>query len=312
MRREALLRELVAGGALTDPAWRAAFEAVPRELFVPSYFVGTSRGHERRWGEDPDPRARERWLDGCYEDVALATRLRDSELISSSSQPSLMARMLEALEVGDGMTVLEIGTGTGWNAALLSHRLGDEQVTTVDLDPEITEPARAHLARAGYRPTVVTGDGARGCPARAPYDRIIATCGLNTIPQTWIEQSAPGGLILAPLATGLIRLRVPDGTYGEGHFLQTPAYFVPLRGGLPEHEPPLHTHGVPRHAIREESFRFLLVLAAGRLDPLEAYEMWRHEGRPPRERYGVTVRASSQWAWLDTPDGPYRWQLCPA
>lgn len=321
MRREALLRELVAAGALTDPAWRAAYEAVPRELFVPSYFVFTRNGFEQRRGEDPDPAARQRWLEGCYEDVPLATRLRDGELVSSSSQPSLMARMLEALEVGDGMTVLEIGTGTGWNAALLAHRLGEYAVTTVDLDPEITESANRQLAAAGYRPAVVTGDGARGWPERAPYDRIIATCSLSTVPRAWIEQCAPGGLILAPLATGLVALRVHGGSdhggldgggpCGEGHFLDTPAYFVPLRGGEPVTEPPVHTQGVPRYAVQQETFRFLLALAVqlGPLDPMEAYELWRYEGHPERARYGVTVRAAGQWAWLDAPDGPYRWEL---
>lgn len=105
---------------------------------------------------------------GAYADAPLATRLRDGELVSSSSQPSLMAMMLVALRVRDGDRVLEIGAGTGYNAALLAHRLGDDCVTTVDLEPEITEAARRHLADAGYHPAVVTGDGARGVPERAP------------------------------------------------------------------------------------------------------------------------------------------------
>ncbi|GAB3960147.1 methyltransferase domain-containing protein [Streptomyces sparsus] len=308
MRRKAFLRELVAAGVLDDPAWRAAFEEVPRETFVPYYFVPTRTAYERRWREDPDPEARERWLDGAYEDVPLATRRRDGELLSSSSQPSLMARMLDALDVEDGMTVLEIGTGTGWNAALLSHRLGDGNVTTVDLDPDITEPARAHLAEAGYRPTVVTGDGARGCPARAPFDRIIATCAISSVPDAWIEQCAPGAVVLAPLATGLVKLRVPDGTWAEGRFLDTPAFFVPLRG-TPQHAGAVPTARVPEDALRHESFRFLLELSAGQLDPLEAHTLWRGAGRPDRERYGVTVRDSGQWAWLDDPAGPHRWPL---
>jgi protein-L-isoaspartate O-methyltransferase len=142
-------------------------------------------------GRSPDPCTRERWLRGVYADVPLATRLRDGELVSSSSQPSLMARMLAELRVADGDRVLEIGAGTGYNAALLAHRLGDGLVTTVDLEPEITESARAHLAAAGHRPTVVTGDGSRGVPEHAPYDRIIATCALTSIPRAWPAQCAP-------------------------------------------------------------------------------------------------------------------------
>ncbi|MEU6125802.1 methyltransferase domain-containing protein, partial [Streptomyces sp. NPDC047123] len=173
--RAALVREIGASGAWQDaPAWRAAFTAVPRHLFVPYYYVsaGPGAGYERLWGEDPDEARRTRWLRGAYRDAPLATRVRDGELVSSSSQPSLMAKMLAELAVPDGAPcdVLEIGAGTGYNAALLAHRLGAAHVTTMDLDPEITESARRHLAAAGHRPAVVTGDGAAGCPERAPYD----------------------------------------------------------------------------------------------------------------------------------------------
>ncbi|WP_329398885.1 methyltransferase domain-containing protein [Streptomyces melanogenes] len=306
--RAVLVAEIVAGGALADPAWRAAFEEVPRDLFVPYYFVGRPGGYERLWGQDPDPDRRARWLEGVYTDMPLATRVRDGELLSSSSQPSLMASMLEVLDVRDGHAVLEIGAGTGYNAALLSHRLGEELVTTVDLDPEITESARAHLAAAGYRPAVVTGDGARGCPSRAPFDRIIATCTLPSVPAGWLAQCTPGALIEAPLATGLILLKVRDAGYAEGRFLHTPAYFVPLRGVAPSPDTP-YTTGLPRPSLENELFRFLLTLTADTLDPYEAYELWRREGRPVRERFGVTVTDGGQWAWLDDPRGPHRWPL---
>jgi protein-L-isoaspartate(D-aspartate) O-methyltransferase len=292
-----------------EAEWREAFAEVPRHLFVPYYYVGVRGGYERRWGEHADSRQRERWLRGVYEDVPLATRLRDGELVSSSSQPSLMATMLVELGVRDGDTVLEIGAGTGYNAALLSHRLGDEHVTTVDLDPEITESARRHLDAAGYHPTVVTGDGARGVPERAPFDRIIATCALPSVPRAWLAQCAPGGRILTPLATGLVLLRVADAAHAEGRFLDTPAYFVPLRGDTPP-EPPLpRLEGLPRRARGDDLFRFLLTLTAGGLDPREAYALWEREGEPPRERYGITVDGDRAWSWLDDPEGPYVWPL---
>ncbi|MET8676333.1 methyltransferase domain-containing protein [Streptomyces sp. NPDC004647] len=308
--RAALVRRIVANGGLTDPAWRAAFEEVPRHLFVPYYYVSYvsgESGFERLWRDAPDPRARARWLSGAYGDTPLATRVRDGGLISSSSQPSLMAGMLETLGVHDGDEVLEIGAGSGYNAALLSHRLGDERVTTVDLDPEITESARNHLAAAGYHPAVVTGDGARGCSSRAPFDRILATCALTSVPPAWLTQCRPGGLILSPLATGLIALRVSDAEHAEGRFLPTPAYFVPLRGG-PD-PAPLDTGDLPQGAVRHEQFNFMLTLTAGRLDPREAYDLWQRERRPGRERFGITVEGSGQWAWLDAPDGPYSWPL---
>ena len=306
----ALVREIVESGAWdTDPVWREAFEAVPRHLFVPYYYVGARGGFERLWGEDPDPRRRERWLRGVYADAPLATRVRDGELISSSSQPSLMATMLTELEIEEGSAVLEIGAGTGYNAALLAHRLGDALVTTVDLDPEITESARTHLAAAGHRPTVVTGDGARGVPERAPFDRIMATCTLNSVPRPWLAQCSPGARILAPLATGLIALRVRDAGHAEGHFLPTAAYFVPLRGGTGPGPEPGQLGGLPRGARSHELFRFLLTLTAGTLDPYEAYALWQREEQPERERYGVTVSGERVWAWLDDPEGPYAWPL---
>ncbi|MEV7994199.1 methyltransferase domain-containing protein [Streptomyces sp. NPDC086077] len=309
--RAALVREIDASGAwAADPVWRDAFAAVPRHLFVPYYYVGVRGGYARRWGESPDPQARERWMRGAYEDTPLATRMRDGELLSSSSQPSLMALMLTELRVADGDRVLEIGAGTGYNAALLAHRLGaGDLVTSVDLEPEITESARRHLDAAGYRPVVVTGDGARGVPERAPFDRIIATCTLASVPPAWLAQCRPGGRILTPLATGLIVLTVRDAGYAEGHFLKTPAFFVPLRGaGRPEQEP-APPGAVPRRGREHELFRFLLALTRGSLDPRDAYALWEREGRPGRERYGITVGGGREWAWLDEPEGPYVWPL---
>ncbi|MCX4762222.1 methyltransferase domain-containing protein [Streptomyces sp. NBC_01275] len=308
--RAALVRAIEASGAFAgDPRWREAFATVPRHLFVPYYYVSGVGGYQRIWGESPDPRTRERWMRGAYEDTPLATRLRDGELLSSSSQPSLMALMLAELRVEDGDRVLEIGAGTGYNAALLAYRLGDENVTTVDLDPEIAESARSHLATAGHRPAVVVGDGASGAPERAPFDRIMATCQLASIPRPWLAQSRPGALILTPLATGLVVLTVRDAGHAEGRFLHTPAYFVPLRGEsrpLPE---PVALAGVPHWARESDRFRFLLSLTRGALDPQEAHALWEREGRPDRQRYGITVDADHAWAWLDEPEGPYTWPL---
>jgi protein-L-isoaspartate(D-aspartate) O-methyltransferase len=94
---------------------------------------------------------------------------------SSSTRPGLMLKMLHLLDVRDGMTVLEIGTGTGYNAALLSERLGAQNVTSMDIDSELTSTARIRLGDAGYRPTLATCDGALGYPGRASYDRL--SCG---------------------------------------------------------------------------------------------------------------------------------------
>ncbi len=261
---------------LAEPAWRTAFEQVPRHLFVPCYYrpIPGGGGYDRLCGDDPDPRRRSRWLAGVYEDAPLATRVRGGEMVSSSSQPSLMAAMLAALEVREGHTVLEIGAGTGYNAALLAHRLGASAVTTVDLDAAITAPARDHLGAAGFGSVVVvTGDGALGCHDRAPYDRIIATCELPSVPPAWLAQCVPGALVLAPLAGGLIALRVAGATRAEGRFLHTPAYFVALRGpGVPLPPPAavadderVRRSRTPPQVLDDDVFRFVLALAAGEL-----------------------------------------------
>ncbi|WP_329132110.1 methyltransferase domain-containing protein [Streptomyces sp. NBC_01476] len=268
--RARMVRRIVAGGGLTDPAWRAAFADVPRDLFVDL-------------PEDTDHGSRLRRLAGVYADRPIAVRTVGGELVSSSSQPSLMALMCQALDVADGHRVLEIGTGTGYNAALLAHRLGPDAVTTVDLDPELTGAARAHLdaygTPAARSVAVVTGDGALGYRDRAPYDRVMATCDMPVIPAAWLEQVRPGGLILAPFATGLVALTVNGPGQAEGRFLATPAYFVPLRGTAAR---------APRGGIGERLFA---------------------DRTADRTRYGLTVADGRQWVWRDDPAGPDRWEV---
>ncbi|WP_227870084.1 methyltransferase domain-containing protein [Streptomyces otsuchiensis] len=226
-QRAALLRTKLAAELSAelahDSAWLAAFERVPRHTLVPVHY-GTGRS---RVSVD-DPGTREEWLTSVYTDTSLVTHLTDGGATSSSTQPSLMARMLRALLVADDSRVLEIGTGTGYNAALLAHRLGDERVTSIDVSEEITGPARERLAAAGYHPRVITGDGAVGTPG-ARYDRIIATCRADRVPTAWLDQLAPGGMIVAPIAGGLARVH-PSERGATGEFLG-PASFMAMRSG---------------------------------------------------------------------------------
>ncbi|WP_137991290.1 methyltransferase domain-containing protein [Streptomyces vilmorinianum] len=223
--RGKLVQTLIDAGAITDPRWRAAFEDVPRHLFVPFYF---DHSGVRIAGDDPA--TIEQWFAAVHSDKSLVTHRTEGAATSSSTEPSLMAAMLHALEVDDGMHVLEIGTGTGYNAALLSHRLGDGQVVTVDIALDITGPARERLTAAGYAPHVVTGDGAEGWPPDAPYDRIIATCRLDAIPRTLIHQLTDSGVILAPLGNALARITRTGPETAEGQFLSG-AFFMAMRHG---------------------------------------------------------------------------------
>ncbi|MER7078121.1 methyltransferase, ATP-grasp peptide maturase system [Saccharopolyspora kobensis] len=230
-----LADELAELGKLTMPEWRAAVEATPRHEFVPAYYVHEAGGW--RLADTSSPAGRDEWLRRVYSNTVLITALSDGEsgqvVRSSSSQPGLMVRMLEALDVHDGQRVLEIGTGTGYNAALLSHRLGAERVFSVDVDEDLVETARARLAAIGHHPTVVTVDGAGGLPGHAPFDRIIATCSVPAVPWSWIEQTQPGGLILTDVkpavnAGSLVLLRRTD-EGAEGRFDRTYAAFMGLR-----------------------------------------------------------------------------------
>src|SRR5690606_30867846 len=181
LRRE-LVQALREQGHLRDDRVAAAFEAVPRELFLAE--------HAQRHG-----------LAAVYRDEPIVTR-RDAAgtPLSSSSQPAIMARMLEMLGVRPGQRVLEIGAGTGYNAALLAHLVGEEgTVVSVDVDADTAVAARRALLTAGAGARVEVGDGARGWPPGAPYDAVIATASTEAVPRAWFDQLRPGGTLVVPL-----------------------------------------------------------------------------------------------------------------
>ncbi|APU13544.1 MULTISPECIES: methyltransferase domain-containing protein [Actinoalloteichus] len=219
--RRQLTAELVSRERLSSPRWVAAFEAVPRHEFVQRFTLPGSATVHYVLDADPEGAA----LRLAYSDASLLTQHDDGGTpTSSSSVPSLMALMLEALDAHPGHRVLEIGTGTGYNAALLSHALGEDAVTTIDIDPGLIAGARQALDTAGFRPTVLCGDGAAGAPDHAPFDRLITTCGLHRIPPPWLDQVRAGGLILANLGLGLILLRLDEQHTATGRVLDYAAF----------------------------------------------------------------------------------------
>ncbi|MGQ0776566.1 MAG: methyltransferase domain-containing protein [Pseudonocardiales bacterium] len=240
--RQQLVGELVASGAVRSPWIRRAFEEMPREVFVPRFYSWQS-GREVLV-DGTDPRQRDEWLCGVYADEVLTVQLTPAPDLadaagaptSSSTMPAVMAGMLEALDLQPGHRVLEIGTGTGYNAALLCHRVGPEHVVSVELDPCLTDAARQALARLGLHPAVHTGDGAAGFATAAPFDRIIATAAIDHIPPSWISQLAPGGSIVVDLRGSLdgslVRVTAIDSDVVEGAFLNLPGAFMPMRTRL--------------------------------------------------------------------------------
>ena len=165
-----------------------AFRAVPRHAFLP-----------------------EDLAEQAYEDTAIVVKSDAGGLpVSASTQPAMMAIMLEQLGLAAGQRVLEIGTGTGYNAALIAELVGDlGSVVTIDVEPDLVDRARASLAAAGYAGvTVVCGDGADGVPGHAPYDRIIVTAGVWDLAPRWLPQLGPGGRIVAPISVRGVQLAV--------------------------------------------------------------------------------------------------------
>lgn len=234
---ERLADELTRSGIITDPALHKAVVNVPRHLFLPEFYAG-------RNGDDPIGRyyteGSDGYLETVYSDMTLVTRHAEHRgwtwAVSSSTAPSLMLRMLHALDLLDAMKVLEIGTGTGYNAALLSERLGDRMVSSIDIDAGVISQAYRQLKAAGYDPVLGCRDGRNGYPDRAPYDRLIATVAFDYVPYTWVQQVRQGGVILADVrppgatwAGALARLTVKADGSATGPLLECRAGFMPAR-----------------------------------------------------------------------------------
>ncbi|MFC0541061.1 methyltransferase domain-containing protein [Kutzneria chonburiensis] len=156
--------------------------------------------------------------------AALAERLRDS---GDLADPAWAAAVAETPRV------LEIGTGTGYNAALLAHRLGDENVYSVDVAPELVRMARKRLAEIGRRPRLAEVDGVGGWPEHGPYDRIIATCAVPNVPTAWLGQVTDGGKVLVDVkvntGAGNLVLLTKHEDCLEGRFTKRWAAFMAMR-----------------------------------------------------------------------------------
>ncbi|GAA1254378.1 methyltransferase domain-containing protein [Pseudonocardia aurantiaca] len=235
--------ELTGRGSLKTERWREAVLGTARHVFVPGYWVENGDSGWR-WVDSSNLADRGAWLDAVYSNTTLVTDLRVQParggapahhvVTSSSTLPGLVVQMLEDLGAEPGQHVLEIGTGSGYSTALMCHALGEEYVTSVDIDAALVEAARGRLAEHGYRPHLAAADGELGLPGRAPYDHLIATCSVTAIPPVWIEQVHPGGTILTNLRGRLmqgaqVRLTMRADGSASGQFLPGYGSFMALR-----------------------------------------------------------------------------------
>jgi protein-L-isoaspartate(D-aspartate) O-methyltransferase len=254
---------------LTDPRVAAVLARVPRHLFVP--------------GVD---------LAEAYADEAIVTRYRDGWPVSSASQPAMVATMLEQLRLPAGGSVLEIGAGTGYNAALLAGLVGASgRVVTIDIDPEVAEEARSHLAAAGVaNVAVICGDGALGWPGGAPYDGIIVTAGASDLAPTWASQLAPGGRLVVPLSIRGVQQCVAF-TPADGHLSSVAVcgcQFMPLVGAMANGDQRLPVPGHPGVHLQ--------AAAETDVDTALVGDVLRHRG--PATDTGVAVRSGDVFASL--------------
>ncbi|GAA4187009.1 methyltransferase, FxLD system [Streptosporangium oxazolinicum] len=211
--RTEMVDRLGSRNVIRTPAIEAAFRQTPRHLFIPDV-----------------P------LEQAYTNNPIYTKTDASGAsISAASQPGMVAVMLEQLALQPGERILEIGAGTGYNAAIMAAIVGENgHVVTIDVDRDLVEGAREHLEAAGVgNVEVILGDGALGHAEGAPYDRAIATVGAYEVPAAWLEQLAPGGRLVVPLrlrGTASRSIVFERGEYGWHSTHSTLAVFMPLRG----------------------------------------------------------------------------------
>ncbi|MFI7272596.1 methyltransferase domain-containing protein [Streptomyces sp. NPDC049879] len=298
-----------------DSAMAAAGCWPERSPWIREAMAGLPRHHfaaERLWRWDgyaylPVDRAAdpEGWVAEVYGTLhdAAITQLADGSPSSSLSAPSIVADMLDSLRVEPGHRVLELGSGTGWNAALLAQRAGSGQVVSVEVDSGLAAAARERLERAGVKAAIEVGDGAAGWPAGAPFDRVIATYAVEEVPWAWVEQTVPGGRIVVPWGQlGNVALTVAaDGRSASGR-IQGLATFMPdraatgalawqqIRGDGPaERKRPLTRDLAPLHANWHLRFALRVALPTARVITKNeggVVTAWVHDG-------------ASSWATLD-------------
>jgi protein-L-isoaspartate O-methyltransferase len=224
--------------------WREPVMSTPRHLFVPRWWdtpTGADFGH---WEVHDGPSDTGNWFAAAYSDQTLITQVAGHHAdhahpgdilsgrpTSSSTLPSLVVRMLRHGEIYDGARVLDVATGSGYSAALVSRLLGDDQVTSIDVDPYLVEAATARLDAIGLHPKVIACDATGPLPGE--FDRIVSMVSVRPIPPSWLTALKPGGRLVTVIAnTSLIvtATKTEDGK-AVGHIARDWAMFMPTRSG---------------------------------------------------------------------------------
>ncbi|WP_189059397.1 methyltransferase domain-containing protein [Longimycelium tulufanense] len=309
-------------------------DSVGRDRFLPAHvWVDNGRGEPVPVSRYTEPH---RWAEVADADVTVLLQFDDGavrwpeigrERTATSPAPSVVVALLDALRVEEGHRVLEIGTGTGYTAAVLAHGLGPSRVTTVEIDHFLAATARGALASHGYLVTVAAADGTAGHPPRAPYDRVLssAAVAVGALPFAWVTQTRPGGRIVAPVRTSftdgaaLVAFAVDEGGRATGRALGR-IVLPPLR----QHREPLADLGdvVPDDPDAVVSHTTLkLWRVAKRFDARWAIGVqvpgcqWRHEppdAEHPEHLLWLLDPGSRSWANVryGTTRGPHVVRQC--
>ncbi|WP_433227574.1 methyltransferase domain-containing protein [Actinomadura formosensis] len=310
--------------------WRNVVAAVPRHTFVPRWWTWAQAAPgpygSAVWEACAGPSDPDAWAAAAYADRSLVTRVGPCHAddarpggtttgspTSSATLPGLLVQMFRHAVVDEGLDILDVGTGSGYGAALLAMRFGDDQVTSVDVDPYLVAAAADRLDRAGLRPRVTAVDATGPLPGT--WDRIIATVSVRPVPVSWLKALRPGGRLVTTVAgTGLTLVvdATPDGG-AEGRIPWDRAGFMAARTG-PDYPPSVAAAIEAAHSAQAEH------VTVGRypvVNVMEAWELWSMLGvtvpgieHDYREEGGVRtavmVHADGSWARAtnSSPDGP--------
>lgn len=302
-------RPLASGmaGQVTHPGsrWHGPLVRVPRHVFVPAWWERDGEGWVRRTGP----------LGEVYRDQSLVTRVgalhadhaRDGrrpagESTSSSTLPTLLLKMFRYAHLDDGLDVLEVGTGSGYGAALLAHRYGEQAVATVDIDAYLVKAAAERLDSIGLHPQAAVLDATGPLPGT--YDRIVSTVAVRPIPPSWLAALRPGGRLVTVIAGTwmiLTATRTPDGVFGR--IERDWAWFMDARAG---EDYPAERAGL-LDAIGERAGEDV---AVGRYPVVDVAEAWELRTMLELAAPGIRHRFEraldgSATAWMAHPDGSW-------
>ncbi|MER6109360.1 methyltransferase domain-containing protein [Streptomyces hirsutus] len=303
---------LASQAAYPGSDWWIPVKETPRHLLVERWFTPGPRG----WTVADGPSDEEAWAAAAYADTTLVTRVGavhadhadagrpvTGHPTSSSTLPSLVVTMLRHGRLTPGIRLLDLATGSGYSAALACERLGDRMVTTLDVDPYLTEVARQRLGRLGWHPAIVAADASNE-ELPGVFDRIVSMVSMPRIPASWLTALAPGGRLVTTLAgTGLIVTadKTEDGgaagrvEWDRGSFMTTRTSddYPPALGDV------FATARTAEGEVTVSSFPVL--------DVMQAWEVWSMLSltAPGIEHRTGTAGDGSRMTWMLHPDGSW-------